>query len=98
METIGQRFKKIRQAKYLSQNDFGANLKMSKSGISAVENDKVFLSVDVLRTLFFDFDVNLNYLIVGKGDMFNPPEYVYVKDEILREVNEILKKYGVKNI
>ena len=95
METIGQRLKKIRQAKSLSQSNFGVNLKMSKSGISAVENDKVFLSVDALRTLFFDFNVNLNYLIVGAGDMFSNVQPSVTNDELEQKVVEVMKKYGV---
>ncbi len=97
MSTIGNRFKKIRQELTLSQELFGARLGMSKSGISAVENDKVFVSVDVLRTLFFDLNVNLNWFISGKGEIFNPPEFEDVKADILREVDDILIKYGVKN-
>lgn len=97
MSTIGNRFKKIRQELKLSQELFGAKLGMSKSGISAVENDKVFVSVDALRTLFFDLNVNLNWFISGKGEIFNTPEFEDVKTDILREVDDILIKYGVKN-
>ena len=71
METIGDRFKKIRTTNNLTQNDFGAQLGMLKSGVSAVENNKVFVSLDVLRSLFLNFNISLNWFIMGKGEMFN---------------------------
>lgn len=95
MSTIGKRFKAIRTNKDLSQEAFGAELKMTKSGISAVENDKVFVSVDVLRTLFLNFNINLNWFIMGKGNMFNAPEFEDVKDEFEARVIEIMKKQGL---
>ena len=45
-----------------------------------------------------EFNVNLNWLVVGEGKMFNAPKYEDAKDVILKEVDDILKKYGVKNI
>ncbi len=95
MNTIGQRFKKIRQEKNLSQEQFGQILRMTKSGISAVENDKVFVSVDTLRTLFLNFDVNLNWFVMGDGEMFNTPKYEDVEDKLEQKVLDILKKNGV---
>ena len=96
METTGQRFKKIRTTLNLSQEDFGNKIGLSKSSISAVENDKSFISIEIQRTLFMEYNVNLNWLVCGVGNMFNAPQYEDVKDEILKEVDEILFKYGVK--
>lgn len=96
METTGQRFKKIRTALNLAQDDFGNKIGLSKSAISAVENDKSFISIEIQRTLFMDYNINLNWLVCGAGEMFNAPQYEDVKDVILKEVDEILVKYGVK--
>ncbi len=41
--------------------------------------------------------MNLNWLVSGKGSMFNSPEFEDAREEILKEVDEILVKYGVKN-
>ena len=95
MSTIGQRFKKIRIAQNQSQTEFGDKLGMSKSGISAVENDKVFVSADVLRTLYFDNNVNLNWFVSGEGQMFNAPKFEDVEDVMEAKVMAILKKQGV---
>jgi len=96
METSGQRFKKIRQNKGMSQGDFGNKIGLSKSAVSAVENDKSFVSLEILRTLFMEFDVNLNWLITGTGNMFNAPKFESVKDEIMEQVKKFLDERGVK--
>ena len=96
METIGQRFKQIRLAERLSQEEFGNFLKMTKSGISAVENDKVFVSVEVLKSLFINKNINLNWFICGKGQMFNPPVYDSIRNEIIAEVEKMLDEKGIK--
>ena len=98
MKTTGQRFKDLRKELRLTQEVFANKIGLSKSAISAVESDKSFISQNVMSTLFMEFNVNLNWLVVGEGKMFNAPKYEDVKDEILKEVDEILKKYGVKNI
>lgn len=95
MKTAGQRFKEIRIATGLSQEDFGKAINLSKSGISAVENDKAFISLEIQRTLLLDFDVNLNYLVGEVGNMFLPVKYEDIKAEILKEVNSLLKKRGL---
>lgn len=95
METTGQRFKRIRQELQLSQIQMADSIGLSKSGISAVENDLTFVSQKIMRTLFMEYNVNLNYLVCGEGSMFNPPKYEDVKDEILKEVEKMLKDRGL---
>lgn len=98
METIGDRFKQIRKELGMSQEELGKCLGLSKAAVSAVEKNRSFVSAKVLSKLFFDFNVNLNYFICGKGSFFNPAEFEDVKSDILKEVDEILVKYGVKNL
>lgn len=95
MSSPGSRFKEIRLAIGLSQEEFGEKIKLSKSGVSAVENDKTFVSFEILRTLFIDCNVNLNYLVAGAGSLFNPPKYEDVKEDILKEVEQMLKDRGL---
>ena len=98
MKTTGQRFKDLRKELRLTQEVFANKIGLSKSAVSAVESDKSFISQNVMSTLFMEFNVNLNWLVVGEGKMFNAPKYEDAKDVILKEVDDILKKYGVKNI
>ncbi len=94
MSTTGSRFKKIRTALNLSQEVFGKNIGLSKSGISAVENDKTFVSLDILTTLFIDYNINLNYLVCGAGTMFNPSKPLQ-QDDFTEKVKEILRAEGL---
>lgn len=97
MDTIGQRFKNIRNKLSLSQEEFGRKIGLSKSGVSAVENDRTFVSVEILRTLFFDYNINLNYLICDSGEMFNSSDKneADFKEDILKEVNKMFKERGL---
>lgn len=94
METQGQRIKKIRQALNLSQEDFGKIFDITKQFVSGLENNKTFLNNDKLVKLLFDFNVNINYLLGGVGEMFNKPFSKNIKEEILLEIGEILNKKG----
>lgn len=95
METTGQRFKRIRMNLNLAQDDFGNKIGLSKSAISAVENDKSFVSIEIQRTLFMDYNINLNWLVCGVGEMFNAPKFEQVEDELTQKVEEILRKKGI---
>ncbi len=79
----------------MPQEKFGEKIGLSKSGVSAVENDKTFVSVEILRTLFVNYDVNLNYLIVGSGNIFNDEKNDDVKNDFTFRVEEILRKNGL---
>lgn len=70
MTTQGVRTKKIRQALGLSQEGFGDKIGLSRAGIAAVEGDKNKFSQDTLYNLAVLLNVNLNFLVSGKGTMF----------------------------
>lgn len=94
METQGQRIRKIRQALNLSQEDFGKIFDITKQFVSGLEKDKTFLNNDKLVKLLFDYNVNINYLLGGFGEMFNAPASNNAKEDILKEISEILEKRG----
>lgn len=97
METFGNRFKKIRQLKDFKQEEIARVLGLTKQSISNIENDKTFVSKDVLCKLVIDLNVNLNYLIAGKGLMFLSDSEISTtsKTEIAQEVEKILKDKGI---
>ena len=70
MTTQGKRLKKIRLALGLSGEDFGKKIGVSKQYISNLEADRNILNNEKLVSLLVDFNVNLNYLIAGKGEIF----------------------------
>lgn len=92
MSTTGSRFKKIRTALNLSQEVFGQKIGLSKSGVSAVESNKTFVSLDILTTLFVDYNINLNYLVCGYGSMFNQKN---IEDDFTIKVKAVLRAEGL---
>ncbi len=95
MTTTGQRFKELRASTGLSQDLFGKSIGLTKSSVSAVEKDKTFISLEVQRKLLLDFNVNLNYLVGGIGDLYLPAKYEDIKTEIFKEVEKMLKDRGI---
>ena len=95
MTTQGKRLKKIRLALNLSGEEFGKRIGVSKQYVSNLEADRNVLNNEKLVSLLVDFNVNLNYLIAGQGEMFNAPKFEDVRGEILNEVDKLLKARGL---
>lgn len=88
MATFGQRFKSLRLATELNQeelaNDFNKkhNYNFSKSAISQYENDKRIPEIDALIAFADYFDVSLDYLLgrVEKKDSIEIKQVVEGRD------------------
>ena len=70
MSTQGSRLTKIRQTLGLSQEEFGAIFDIKKQFVSNIEKDRVVLNNEKLVKLLVDYNVNINYLLAGIGEMF----------------------------
>ena len=70
METQGERIKKIRLQLNMQQDKFGEGIGVTKQFISNIERDIGFLSGDKLKSLLLNYNVNINYLLAGIGEMF----------------------------
>lgn len=70
METIGDRIKKIRTLKNLTQEEFASKLDVSKQTISGIEKNRNFFSQASLQKLVSSLNVNLNYVVSGIGEPF----------------------------
>lgn len=99
MTTQGSRLKKLRRALNLSQEEFGGRLAVSKQYISNLEADRNLLNNEKIAALFFDFNVNLNWLIGGTGAMFNinNSPSVQIDDDFKAKVKFVLKSEGLIN-
>lgn len=95
MTTQGKRLKKIRQALNLSGEEFGVKIGVSKQYVSNLEADRNILNNEKLVSLLLDFNVNINYLLCGVGDMFIPAQFEQVQDDLVLRVREILRSEGV---
>ena len=99
MQTQGQRLKNIRLALRLSQEDFGKIFNITKQYVYSLEKDKLTLNNEKLVKLLYDYNVNINYLLCGIGEMFLNSEsgngYMNMKNDILNEVCSMLISKGI---
>lgn len=70
METQGLRLKDIRKALNLSQDEIALKFGISRQYWSNFENDRETLNNEKLTKLIQYFNVNINYLLTGEGEMF----------------------------
>lgn len=76
MDAINERFIELRKACKKTQTDFGKVLGISVSGISAIETGQRSVTEKHLIMLsnWDEYNVNIDWLRTGKGDMFLPDE------------------------
>lgn len=95
---IGERLQKARKTLKLSQEDISTQIGISYRAYSSYEREDRKPSIEFLEKLVVQYNLNLNWLIAGKGEMFISPEYEDIKSEVLDKVDEILIKYGIKKL
>lgn len=69
-KNIGLRVRQIRKALHLSQEAFAKNLNIATPTLSDLENGKTKPSFDVMYGLLTAYNVNLEYVVSGAGEMF----------------------------
>ena len=77
---IGNRMRLIRKKLDLSQKEMANKLNISSSYLSDVELNKAGMSLDKLSNLIIQFNINLNWLLIEKGTMFNLDKELSEKD------------------
>lgn len=97
MEHIGIRIKNIRKLLNKSQEQLAAELNLTKQAISNIETSKSLPSMALLSKLLVDYDVNLNYVVSGMGDIFlsNEKSYKTLRSSLLKEVEQFLDSRGI---
>ena len=80
IETIGDRIRKIREEKSLTQAAFGKKLFLERSAISLIERNLRTPTERVLQDICREFHANKQWLTTGEGSMFLSPN-----DEDLNE-------------
>jgi len=93
MSTQGKRLKKIRNALHLTQEQFGAVLGISKQFYSNIETDRCVLNNEKLVLLYKDYNVNINFLLGGAGNLFNDKNEI--DDDFSQKVRIVLKNEGL---
>ena len=69
-------------------------LGISKQFYSNIETDRTLLNNEKLVLLFKDYNVNLNYLLGGFGDLFNDSKTSF-EDDFTKKVKLVLKNEGL---
>ena len=96
MSTQGKRLKEIRQHLKLTQGELGEHLNMSKQYFSKAETDKIVLNNKQLSVLCSEYQVNINYLLTGNGNMFNTASAIVKNaDNFTKQVIVLLKENGL---
>lgn len=73
IENFGDRLKKFRQQKGLTQLDLARTLKISQGYISSVERNQKAPGKELLIALKRYYNLNINWLLTGEGEMFESP-------------------------
>ena len=76
MDAINERFIELRKACRKSQTDFSKVLGLSRSGVADIETGRRNVTEKHLLMLsnWDEYNVNIDWLRTGKGDMFLPNE------------------------
>ena len=67
---IGQRVKKIRKEKGLTQDEMVSFFKCGRSNYSKIESGQVMPGGSLMETLHSRFKISLDWLITGDGSMY----------------------------
>jgi transcriptional regulator with XRE-family HTH domain len=84
--TIGQRLKDFRKKSRLTQVEFAKALHCSQATIADYEKDRMYPSATILNYIVRTYDINLNWLFTGKGEMIKP---VQKKDRIISQLLQV---------
>ena len=85
--SVGERLQKARKALHLTQVEFGESLGITQSAISAVESGKVKLTDRLAQSIQSNYNINVEWLRTGEGEMLVEPS----EDEQLAQfVGEVL--------
>ena len=85
--SVGERLQKARKALHITQVEFGESLGITQSAISTVESGKVKLTDRLAQSIQNNYNINVEWLRTGEGEMLVEPS----EDEQLAQfVGEVL--------
>lgn len=94
---MNERLKEIRLSLKLSPKEFVAQIgnDITYHSYTSYESGERKIPIKLLEILNIKFNVNLNWLVTGNGDMFLPKSFEDSKDEFTQRVKDILKEEGL---
>lgn len=73
--SYGKKFKEVRRAHLLSQEEFAKKLGISRSIVSQVEIDKIKPTIDALKKMATTFNISLDYLMNEEEEPDNEDDF-----------------------
>lgn len=67
--SYGRKFKEVRRAHLLSQEEFAKKLGISRSVLSQIEIDKINPTIETIKKMAAVYDISLNYLMRDEKDV-----------------------------
>jgi len=106
MNTQGKRFKQLRQNLSKNQEELANVLGIARTSISKLENESGYFEMETYPKLVNILDINLNWLIAGKGEMFIKENAASDSDDLRKiaraeahsVLKELLHEYGLTNV
>ena len=86
------RIKEIRQKIFVSQSNMEDCLNLSRNTLSAYERGKAFFKPHTLQLLASKYDININWLLTGKGNMLLSDDNTSSTSQQLQALQEENKK------
>lgn len=94
---MNNRFKQIRKALNMTQEDFGKALERTKRSIIFYEKGERSIDIPIITLLKEKFNVNAEWLIFGTGNMFNNVQNISFNGELLELVVETVEEIFISN-
>jgi len=102
--SVGERLILLRKTLDINQSDMAMVMGCTQGNISRYEKDGTIMSIKYLIPLRKAYNVNLDWLLLGRGEMFQPETYVQPpveitsikksanptkKDKMIKKMNEL---------
>jgi transcriptional regulator with XRE-family HTH domain len=94
--SVNDRLKEIRTTLKLSQRQFCKEIYLSQSFYARIEQGLVKANNRTIQLVMYRYNISKEYLLNGKGDMFNKtPSNVKLQQitEIFTELNDLFQDY-----
>jgi HTH-type transcriptional regulator / antitoxin PezA len=98
-ENTGSRIKNVRKLLNITQDDFAEKLNIALASLSNYENGKQPPPFEIFIDMATKFNVNLEYIVLGKGEPFNRKGSdfdIVFEDNAFGEVTEDIRKMFLK--
>ena len=98
--TVNQRFALVRKTLKMTQRDFAEKISVATGYIASMEIGDRKVNPRIMKLVSAIFNVNINWLETGEGEMFNIDAEIEI-DEIInlyKKLNPFFKKFIIRQL